>query len=1018
LVWQSLPRLPPTLAPFVDGLRHAEDASDRTGVNKALFELGLAIPRHALGVGLAELAPRLDGRAAPAGLAVELRRALRLSHGRWLELVRAVEQALDEVGSPSAKRLDFARSREASELVRARNEFAHGAKSGEEAPALVAALLTRAQALLEWSPAQGWDEGARPWLPRLEGQWGLPDPPHVEGQPWRVWLPSSGEHRPDAELDRALRALSGRSGPRPVLPTSRPALVGRAAELSRIAQLAGEARQGGVRLAALLGGGGWGRSRLAEELLAHSGPLLGIERAVASACASHQRGALRSLSLALEDAVGLEEVSAAVSAARSPLVAQNPAALGAALESVEEALIRSTIARPLLWVIDDAQWLDERTLELLLLLTDRASRSTRGQLLVVATFLGPSGAAWHKLSQHPAFAARRGAAVLSLPSLSRETAAELARNVAPLSEAVVERVVALAAGVPRFIVEPVVGWHELGRLTWEDGVWHAAPEVLGELPPAARDTLEASLRSHFDPESPAARAAEAALAVAALDVAPSPYARVLSATCSSGHEPATVRSALETLLGIGIFSRPAPSLLSFAQPLLHEAARERAEASASWHLALSALLDAIGAEPGAAQHALRLAQGYQKLQRPERAAEHARVAFGEAMREGAFERAHEAALLLEISALGAEAALEAALARADARRALGDFSGARELLLRLDPNCASPRGRLRARILTAVVRDALRDPDAVDGLRLVNDADLFADPQLRLDARLAVARMVGGEDGLRLADEAVGLAEGFDLARRYLARDVRAVVGHLQPRPDLDKLREDVACAGELAAAADVAWMSIESAMNLAVLLAETEPARALESFVELLERAKAAGLRSLTRVLLVNVSVIRQRVGDHAGSASSAREASDAAREAGDRGAEGAALGLLADALLATGGEPREALNAAEASLALKRNDASVSLAWLRCSRAQRALGALDEAESAAAAAVEAARNKPFQDLEQRAELWQALLRFERGATGAAAELERATRAVEAMGHAARPPARALALEARKLLS
>src|SRR6185436_4042020 len=163
-------------------------------------------------------------------------------------------------------------------------------------------------------------------------------------------------------------------------------------------------------------------------------------------------------------------VSQAVSAARSPLVAHSPEAVTAALEVVEEALIRSTHARSLLWVIDDAQWLDERTLELLLMLADRAARSAaKGRLLVLLTALGSGGGAWQKLAQHPAFRQQRGARSVPLSLLSAPSAALVARNVAPFDDNIVERVVGLAGGVPRFVVQSLLGWYELGQLTWEGG---------------------------------------------------------------------------------------------------------------------------------------------------------------------------------------------------------------------------------------------------------------------------------------------------------------------------------------------------------------------------------------------------------------------------------------------------------------------------------------------------------------------------------------------------------------------
>jgi hypothetical protein len=710
------------LAPFAEAVARAEAANDPTGTTKRLFELGAALPRYACGVGFALIASGTGGAPAPAELASELRRAARLSDGAWFGLARRVEGAV-KAGAPAAAKLfAFARAREAQKLVEARNAFIHEGKSGSEAPALLSALLDRAKDLLQapLSSAEGGglavEIAARavplhPWLP-LEGDaHAMIDAPSAAGGPWRAFLVREGEHREAKALDAAMRALSGGDGDRPIPPTPRPTLVGHEGAVATLTAFAREAAAGAVRLALLRGQAGIGRTRLTATL-AESAAAFGFEAVLEAACSPHRRAAFSALARAVEGAEldSLDEVLDAIDRARSPLVAAGPSSLAASLEAVEDALVRASRETPLVWVVDDAQWIDERSLDLVQLLADRAGRRARAKLMVVLSMrLGGASFAMEKLLAHPHVVERSGAALVRLEPLDEARAAKLVDNVAPVAAEVRARVVGAASGVPQYLVQPVLGWHETGALAWKDGKWHASPDALARPVPGARELLAARLASFF--EEDAARAAADLLALVAQPGGYVKASRLVRAASAAGIDEALATRVLDVLVeaqilasrGTGAAGAGAAAgadgerSYAFAQALVREAVLAGEERPNAARLA-RALLDVVAREPQARAEATFLGRGYARLGEVDLAKTWLREAAAHAMEEGAFSLAADLSEeLLPLLARPAER-FDAGVLRADALFRAGRPKDAQAALAALDASAAAPEGVLRARV--------------------------------------------------------------------------------------------------------------------------------------------------------------------------------------------------------------------------------------------------------------------------------------------------------------------------------
>lgn len=276
----------------------------------------------------------------------------------------------------------------------------------------------------------------------------------------------------------------------------RTGMVGRERELQALRRAAGIALNGGVGAVLVVGEPGVGKTRLAQELAdsldqpwlsltSHGVPLDGSEVPFGGA-AELVRAIARELGAAeVRRRVGRDApvLGLLVSAVADPpsYEVDRAALMGAVLGLLE------VLDRPVCWLVDDAQWLDRATRDLLLYVERVAS----GPLLIVAT-IRTSPAAPAALPEDMAELGRR-AEVLHLGPLSErevvEQVAQLTDQELPPDQSA--RIRELSDGLPFFVEQLVAarGKVEGSLLT----VLHAR---LAQLSPAARRVLDAAAVGH------------------------------------------------------------------------------------------------------------------------------------------------------------------------------------------------------------------------------------------------------------------------------------------------------------------------------------------------------------------------------------------------------------------------------------------------------------------------------------------------------------------------------------------
>lgn len=1031
--------LPEPLASLAVSVEVARAEADATGIRKRLFELGVGVVRYATAVGLAVLAARLGASSAPRPVADALARAARMSDGQWCDLSRRVASALKPLDAPLAKAMAFTSAKPLAELVTARNEFVHGGGTGDQALALCTAVLDGAESLLAlplrmvvglsppsfearvgtpvragvWrktagavpatavagaahlvlgGPAGDWVV-VTPFLPLVDKKLVVLDSPHSAGKPWRSFDPETGEHRDHPALDDAVRRLVGADPNAPRELTDRPALVGRSAALKVLTRAAEEASQGGIRVVALTGPFGIGRTRLAEAV-AEAAAGFGFGRVLFAACSPERRAPLRPLRRALEGAAGLERVRDAMGRALTvdPLAAKG--GLDAGLEAIEEALVEASLEEPTVLAVDDAQWADELTLAVLRLLTERANRKAAGKLLVVTT---------SRDEPNPAPALKRfigqveqdvgtGATRMPLGPLDEADATKLVQGVAPIASSVERTIVGGAGGVPFFLVQPLLVWSETGALVWQDGAW--APRDAGVLTssaPGVKDLVHARLGSYFEPGSDAERAAHVVLATVALWGSMLSIDRLMTTVEAAGTSPVAGEHALEALVQSGLLVvRGDTQEHDFAQGLVRQAVLEELKQKPWFRRLHRALLDVV-AKDDDADDAPFLAAGYETLGAKDLAAHWLRRAVEAALGSGAFDAAAELGERLAKTGRDATERARAGLSVVKALLGAGQPDRAEERLSAVDAS-ADALVDVERRILAVQVAALHRDAGADADPTLLGDADATGHLALRVDARIALATLARGERGLALADEAVALARTSGPHVHYRALAVRAERLVEFPRGIAERLR-NAERMRDLAHELGSAWAELDAMNYVAVAKIEIgDLGGAIADLEHVSDEAERARFGSLRRESLVNLANAKLRSGAPKEAANTAVIAAAAGRAAGDTRLVVWAESLRADALLQAGdlAGAREAIETA-APLALLRDDYTATLALLRrgeirCRAGDSAAGRadLDDARTRALAA-------SHRDLAARAEVLLALDRAraaESGAVEALAEL------------------------------
>jgi predicted ATPase/class 3 adenylate cyclase len=155
------------------------------------------------------------------------------------------------------------------------------------------------------------------------------------------------------------------------------------------------------------------------------------------------------------------------------------------LEAIDDWLVNLSRLKPVLWILEDAHWIDPTTVEAI---TRGLGRRDSARILSVIT---------HRPEYHPPWTGRSQVASLSLNRLSKRQSYELVRQVARknLPDTLVEQIVAKTDGMPLFI-------EELTKVIIESGPFEAGAnpydDKRGSGEPMIPVTLQDSLLARLD----------------------------------------------------------------------------------------------------------------------------------------------------------------------------------------------------------------------------------------------------------------------------------------------------------------------------------------------------------------------------------------------------------------------------------------------------------------------------------------------------------------------------------------
>ncbi len=155
------------------------------------------------------------------------------------------------------------------------------------------------------------------------------------------------------------------------------------------------------------------------------------------------------------------------------------------LDALDDWIVNLSRLKPLLWILEDAHWIDPTTVEAI---SRGLGRTDSARILAVIT---------HRPEYHPPWTGRGHVVSFSLNRLSRRQSQELVRRVAQkdLPDALVEQIVAKADGMPLFI-------EELTKVVVDSGELEASAasyqDKRGSAEPMIPVTLQDSLLARLD----------------------------------------------------------------------------------------------------------------------------------------------------------------------------------------------------------------------------------------------------------------------------------------------------------------------------------------------------------------------------------------------------------------------------------------------------------------------------------------------------------------------------------------
>lgn len=638
-------------------------------------------------------------------------------------------------------------------------------------------------------------------------------------------------------------------------------LVGRDAELRELVETYDTLGSDG-RVVALVGEAGIGKTRLADELLAHV--TARGRMALAVRCYEEERGLAYGVVLELvrgaaavaspfgDDLWWVAEVARLVPElgvpAAQPL--DSEAAQVRFYEAVAELLHHSAGPDPAALYVDDAHWADESSLALLAYLAHRLG----GRPLLLAASWRPEEVAQdHPVRRLVADAQRTGRA--SVLELGRLSSADVAQLVAATGRGddLGERLYLESGGLPFFVVE------------YLDALARGDDEPDWALPVGVRDLLERRLAGLGE------LSLQVLSAAAVLGRAFDPD----TVRAASGRTDEEVVVALEELVGCGLLVEASDGALDFR----HEQARDLVGSRMTLarrrllHRRAAAELDGRGKrESSAAMAAYHLAAAGDDAAAAERyrvAGDHARRLFANAEALGHY-RASLARGVTDAAAL---------------HEAIGDLE-----------TLAGDYGAAFASYETAA---ALASPDVVP----------------EIERRIGLLHLRRGEWELAEASLAVA-SDGLEPVGRSLAAVDRALAAHRLG--DEERALALATSALSLAGEVDDAG-AIAQAHNILGMLAGSrgDPAEAVTHLELGATIARAAGDRGAEAAALNNLALAVRASGDPERAIELTTAALDLCVIQGDRHREAALRNNLADLLRATGRQD-EAMNELKRAVAL----------------------------------------------------------------------------------------------------
>ncbi|HRI71239.1 MAG TPA: AAA family ATPase, partial [Polyangium sp.] len=795
-------------------------------------------------------------------------------------------------------------------------------------------------------------------------------------------------------------------------PNPHPLLVGRRDSLALIERAAQDVQQGQIRIVLVTGTLGIGRTRFLEESLARAGAAK--ERTLRMHNSPERPGPLKPLLAsirALQDGNAFRLLEGAVDRVLLPSVLPSNPTPNLTLEAIEDALFVAANEDFVVLAADDLQWADESTLMLLQRIVDRADRGAKAKLLVLVTARDEPRASTPLRTFLGSLKGRTRASTkhITLGPLAPADVATLAQRVCPVETRVENILVRDCGGIPFFLVNALLAWHETGAIVWRDNAFHPVDvQALEEGIPGVAALLDARLASFFPPDGPVWRSALRTMAAVALYGGGLPT-DVLYAVLGDDD---TVEDALDTLVAAGIFAVTGDAQeYGFAQEMVRQAALNLVRPKSWFRRLYRKLLDTIAALSNADEEAAFLANGYEKL--GER--KDARVWLGRAM-----DRSMRAGLFTEAMMLGDR--LAAMAPDEDARidveltivRALvqgRQFEEAKTRLERIhsgevflaQTNRKTPRA-VKWRILRLEV--ARGTSEAVDDANIVADADTVGDAVLACEARIALAGVAPLESAMTLIGDAVEMAERCNAALEFRARILRFefIHGHglrsLQGGSgDLLQAERDLLRALAIARSTSSVWHEVHVEGDIAVLEAEmSRTDGAIDRLYRLLKQAESLGMTGQRRTFLNNLAAFLMREGRSAEAALIAEQAAELALEAGDPTLHGVSLSLRAYALFCAGDFQGALLSANEAeAVQRERDDGARGWTLLRRAMILEAIGMADNALDDARAAQAAATRHHGRLLFLTAVLWEKLYLARQG-IGRADELQKALDEVKGM--------------------